>query len=168
MSPLELRAFRDSDESVALRGEAALATSPAPFLLDYDDSQAFSTWVGKMAAYERGDVPEDRVRSSFLAACVDGTIVGRLSVRYELNDFLRDFGGHLGYAVLPEFRRRGYAVEILKAGIALLASHGISPVLIAIRDDNLASLGVAERCGAVFESSVINPKGERMLRLWLT
>ncbi len=167
MSALELRAFLESDEEVALRGEAALVGSPAPFLLDYDNTKPFSAWVETMAAYDRGEVPEDRVRTSFLAACVDGVIVGRLSVRYEFNDFLRDFGGHLGYAVLPEHRRRGYATQMLQSGVSILARHGVSPILITIRDDNAASIGVAERCGAVYESSVINPRGELMRRYWL-
>lgn len=70
------------------------------------------TWPEYLAMLERTrrgvDLPADRVRATFLVADVKGVIVGRASIRHTLNDQLRHLGGHIGYAVLPEHRRRGY------------------------------------------------------------
>ncbi len=42
------------------------------------------------------------VASSFLG-CVeaDNIIIGMVDIRHNLNDFLRDFGGHIGFGVRP-------------------------------------------------------------------
>jgi predicted acetyltransferase len=54
-------------------------------------------------------VAPNQVSSTFLLAEVDGDIVGRVSIRHELNAYLPSVGGHIGYAVRPAYRRRGYA-----------------------------------------------------------
>jgi predicted acetyltransferase len=64
-------------------------------------------------------MPADRVPATFLVADVDGAIVGRVSIRHELNDHLTHFGGHIGYGVRPAHRRRGYATEILRQSLVI-------------------------------------------------
>lgn len=53
------------------------------------------------------NLPPGHVPSTFLFGFEGDRIVGRVSIRHVLNDFLLRVGGHIGYAVLPEFRRRG-------------------------------------------------------------
>jgi predicted acetyltransferase len=60
------------------------------------------------------DLGANRVPASMLAADVSGQVVGRLSVRRTLNEFLAREGGYLGFAVRPQHRRNGYATEILR------------------------------------------------------
>jgi predicted acetyltransferase len=42
---------------------------------------------------------------------VGDTIVGRISVRHELNEFLATVGGHVGYVVVPSERKKGYGTS---------------------------------------------------------
>lgn len=52
------------------------------------------------------DVPPNRVPATFLVAAVDGTLVGRVSIRHELDDFLANFGGHIGLRRSPASAQR--------------------------------------------------------------
>ncbi len=93
--------------------------------------------------------------------------VGRVSIRHELNPFLTDFGGHIGYAVRPRYRGRGFASEILRQALVLARAEGIERVLLACDDDNLASIAIIERHGGVLEDTRIDPDGIAKRRYWV-
>ena len=78
-------------------------------------------------------------------------VVGRVSVRHELTPFLAEHGGHVGYAVRPAFRRRGYATALLAYALDLARAQGIEPVLVTCDADNVASAAVIGRSGGTFE-----------------
>lgn len=116
--------------------------------LNYDASEPFSAFVARHRQFARGvDMPEGLVPASFLVAVVDGTIVGRVSIRHELNDFLAAEGGHIGYGVLRAHRRQGYATEILRQSVIIARSVGVADALVICDDDNVGSATVIERCG---------------------
>lgn len=77
---------------------------------------------------------------------VDGKTVARVSTRHELNEYLEREGGHIGFGVLREHRRRGYATEILRQALDILAHEGLTTAL-STCDDNIASAASIERCG---------------------
>jgi predicted acetyltransferase len=113
-------------------------------------------------------VPDGLVPSTFLLAEVDNEIVGRLSIRFELNEFLATEGGHVGYAVLPRFRQRGYATELLHRALALAHDRGVTPLLVCCDDDNAASAIIIERSGGVLESVVTPEDGSvAFRRYWI-
>lgn len=99
-------------------------------------------------------LPEDRAPATFLVAEAEGQVVGRVSIRHELNAYLADVGGHIGYGVRPGFRRRGYATSILRQSLAVAASLGLARVLVTCDDDNVGSARVIESCGGVLENVV--------------
>jgi predicted acetyltransferase len=150
-----LRSLTIEDETDAVRAHALLAPEEFPFLFDFEPGDDFVAYVARVDAFNAGgQFSKGGVPGAFLIAEVDGAIVGRLSVRFELNDYLRLYGGHVGYCVLPEFRRRGYASGMLGEGLELLRQRGTASVLVTCDEDNAGSRAVIERAGGHFDKRV--------------
>lgn len=100
---------------------------------------------------------------------IDGNeYIGLLSLRYELNEHLRRFGGHIGYEIRPSKRRLGYGKEILRLGLEKARAHGLTRVLVTCDEDNTGSKKIIEHNGGQFENTV-EVKGEpvKKLRYWI-
>ena len=150
-----LRSLTIEDETDAVRAHALLAPEEFPFLFDFEPGEDLVAYVARVDAFNAGgQFSKGGVPGAFLIAEVDGAIVGRLSVRFELNDYLRLYGGHVGYCVLPEFRRRGYASGMLGEGLELLRQRGTVSVLVTCDEDNAGSRAVIERAGGHFDKRV--------------
>ena len=116
------------------------------------DPEVFGAWVDMLLDHERGSrVPAELVASTTRWVAVDGRLVGFLSVRHELNDYLLELGGHIGYAIRPLERGQGYATAATALGLEECRRLGIARVLITCDDTNVASATVIERNGGVLE-----------------
>ena len=72
--------------------------------------------------------------------------VGRMSIRHELNDHLREYGGHIGYEVRPKARRKGIASRALKLALDYCRSElKLCEVMLTCDDGNVASIKTIER-----------------------
>jgi predicted acetyltransferase len=126
----------------------------------------FQRYLEVLAEQARGEnLPADHLPSTFLFA-FDGTrIVGRVSIRHVLNPDLERVGGHIGYVVVPEYRRRGYATAILRHALQIARrTLGLTRVLVTCDDDNIGSIKTIERNGGVLESTVGGPAGHPATR----
>ncbi|WP_436795296.1 GNAT family N-acetyltransferase [Actinospongicola halichondriae] len=166
---LRLRPLRLDDEAVCVAAHAELAVDRFPFLLDHRPSEPWAEFVSRLDRHRRGiDLPPDRVPAALLLAEVDKTVVGRASVRFELNEYLAAYAGHVGYGVLAAHRGRGHATEILRQSLIIARSEGVGRVLVTCDHDNDASAAVIERNGGVFESCVDDPTdGIAKRRFWI-
>jgi len=150
---LSLRPPLPDDETAFLAGHEQMAAEDFTFGLQLEPDLPWQDYLGRLADSSVGvNLPEGWVGSTFLVADVAGQIVGRVSIRHELNEFLRIEGGHIGYCVLPAYRRRGYATEILRQALIVARSLGINRVLITCDDDNAGSIRVIETCGGKLDS----------------
>jgi ribosomal protein S18 acetylase RimI-like enzyme len=107
------------------QAHAELAADGFTFLLDdFDPGEPWPGYLTRLEAHRLGhDLPPDLVASTFLAADVAGQLIGRVSIRHTLNDFLFRSGGHIGYGVRPAFRRRGHATAIGPCGSPRISSQ---------------------------------------------
>ena len=81
-------------------------------------------------------------------------IVGIINARHELNDYLLNFGGHIGYSVRKSERRKGYAKAMLSYTVDFLFSLGLEKILITCDKNNIASKRTIESCGGILENEV--------------
>jgi predicted acetyltransferase len=128
----------------------------------WETDEGFAAYVAeKVAERERLLVP-DWVLCTNLWWVDEGAYIGRMSIRHELNDWLREVGGHIGYDVRRSRRGQGHATAMLAAALEIADGLGIERALVTCDDDNVASRIVIERNGGVLED-----KRGNKLRFWV-
>lgn len=168
MLKLRLRPLRPDDEAAFRAGHEAMAAEHFTFGLGYSPGMSFDEYLKALEDHRAGlNLPGRFVPSTFLVAEAGGLVVGRTSIRHRLNEFLLHEGGHIGYGVLPEHRRRGYATEILRQSLIIARSMGIDRALVTCDDDNIGSIKAIEACGGRLENVVTNEEGAPRRRYWI-
>jgi len=167
---LVLRVPVPSEEAEFLRAHRATSPGAPNFLHYYEEGMSFRRYLEVLAEQERGEnLQASSVPSTFLFAFAGTAIVGRVSIRHSLNPYLERFGGHIGYVVVPEYRRQGHATAMLRQSLRIARQKlGLKSVLLTCDDDNVGSIKTIEKNGGVLESIVTVPDGDkRKRRYWI-
>jgi predicted acetyltransferase len=134
------------------------------------ENQSFEEFVQEFLDYSKGkNLPEDRVPATMFWIVDQDEVIGRLQIRHELNDYLHNFGGHIGYYIKPSKRKMGYGKKALSQGLIEAKKLGLERVLITTDDENIGSQRIIEANGGVLENKVEQGEGESLLRrYWIT
>lgn len=81
-------------------------------------------------------------------------ILGAINIRHYLNEYLLNYGGHIGYGIRPSQRKKGYAALMLSLALPIAKELGISKALITCDKDNLGSAKTIIKNGGVLENEV--------------
>jgi predicted acetyltransferase len=166
-SPLTLRRPVLADESVVRQAQIELESDGFVFAWELTDDGSWAAYLDRLDRLHDGvDLPDGVVTSTFYLAEVNGEVVGSTSIRFDLNEYLSEFGGHIGYCVRPAFRRQGYAATMLLLQIELARDARIEDILVTCLESNVASAAVIERCGGEYECSRTRPDGATFRRYW--
>ena len=130
--------------------------------IHYDD------WLKQLEnnSNEKTVNPEWVVTSTFFGVA-DGNIIGMIDIRHTLNQFLRDYGGHIGYGVRPTERNKGYATEMLKLGLVYCKKIALEKVMLACYKENTASGRTIEKCGGILEKEFLYSDGKTVQVYWI-
>ncbi|MBT5016539.1 GNAT family N-acetyltransferase [Candidatus Peregrinibacteria bacterium] len=102
---------------------------------------------------EGADLPDNWVPcTSYWLIDENNEFVGHINIRHRLNDFLTNFGGHIGYAIRPSMRRQGHGTQILKLALPKAAALGLDRILITCDKTNTPSLKIIEKNNGIFEN----------------
>lgn len=136
-------------------------------LNEYDD---FDTWLANVRRYSSPETtPAGKVPSTqYLALDENEHLVGMVNLRHCLNDYLLEFGGHIGYSVRPADRKNGYAIQMLKLALDEAKSLGIDRVRIACDRYNIASAKTIQANGGVLDGERYDPQDSTLTqRYWI-
>ena len=112
------------------------------------DRYSYADWLDILERNRSEETanPKFCVSDTFFAENESGELVGIINIRYDLTLFYKD-SGHIGYSVVPDQRRKGYAAEMLQSALVLAKQHGLTEVRLVCRSDNTASKRTILKCG---------------------
>ncbi|HRJ06391.1 MAG TPA: GNAT family N-acetyltransferase [Candidatus Saccharibacteria bacterium] len=164
---LELPSLTDKAAVMKFRDDFLMTETHIAGSGHLEDFTEYDVWLEKVHKDLHGSLEPGRVRATQYLPYDGDTLVGMIQLRHSLNEYLENFGGHIGYCVHPNERRKGYASAMLKACKQKAAELGIKRILITCDDDNAASEGVICKAGGKFEDTRTQPDNKPTKRFWL-
>ncbi|MBR3841379.1 MAG: GNAT family N-acetyltransferase [Erysipelotrichales bacterium] len=113
--------------------------------------------------------PRDKVPSNIYIAVreSDNKIIGVIDLRHHINHpILRTWGGHIGYYVRPDERKKGYATKMLNMNLENARNIGLKRVLITCSATNIASERTIVANGGLYDKDIL--VGDEVIkRFWI-
>ncbi|MGO1318960.1 MAG: GNAT family N-acetyltransferase [Galactobacter sp.] len=118
---------------------------------DLETAAGFEAFVASLLRQETTALRDGYVTCTYRWIVEDGRYLGSIALRHELNAFLLELGGHIGYGIRPSARRRGLASWALEQMLELAWDQGHDRILITCDDLNVGSAKTIEGSGGVLE-----------------
>ena len=136
----------------------------------YLKESTYENWLKKIINdIDIANIPASKVPALtyFYVREADDKIIGMINIRLALNEFLRTEGGHIGYSIRPNERRRHYATEMLRAALKVCDVIGIKEVLVSCDKENIASAGVIKNCGGILKHEFYSDSFDEILQMYV-
>ena len=132
----------------------------------------FATYFQDIENKRQGiGLPEAHVSNTTLWLMDNEKYIGSFDIRHELNDYLKQNGGHIAYQIIPSARLKGY----VKAGLKLTLEYarknlGINKALLTCNFDNIGSYKAMISVMNEWGGEEISPSlvdGHKEHRVWI-
>lgn len=160
----------DREQVMAYREEFLAIDSRMDGTCALDQYDDFDTWLANVRAYSAPETtPAGKVPATqYLALDENEHLVGMVNLRHCLNDYLLEFGGHIGYSVRPADRKNGYAIQMLRLALDEAKALGLDRVRIACDRYNIASAKTIQANGGILDGERYDPQdGTLTQRYWI-
>ena len=109
----------------------------------------YAGWLKKLEEVRHQEPNETKLPAEtfFLVRESDNRIIGMANIRLALNENQRKHGGHIGYAIRPSERRKGYNKINLYLALIVCQAHDIHEALLDCQSDNKGSYKTIEALG---------------------
>ncbi|MDY3903009.1 GNAT family N-acetyltransferase [Peptoniphilus sp.] len=116
------------------------------------------TIIERSYNFEHGiNLPINYVRATAFWLIDKEKFIGEINIRHELNSFLINYGGNIGYEIRHSECFKGYGTKMLSmALIYCKETLNLNKVLITCDDDNIGSIKIIETNGGILENKVKN------------
>ena len=141
-------------------------TNHSPWAIFKNDYHDFEYYLDNLEIKEpiEGKVPDS---TFFLLDEQRNIFIGAANIRHYLNDYLLEYGGHIGDGIRPSERRKGYATELIRLSLLECKKLGIDRVLMVCDKDNIGSRKSIINNGGILENEFIDEKGNINQRYWI-
>lgn len=121
----------------------------------FDKIHDYNEWLNRVILNSNAEtVSSDWVLTDTFFAIrePDKKVVGIADLRYQLNEFLKDFG-HCGYSVRPAERNKGYATEMLAQICQKAKNYGLEHLQLSVEKGNIPSIRTILKNGGQYSRS---------------
>lgn len=141
-------------------------TNHSPWAIFKNDYHDFDYYLDNLEISEPkdGKVPDSVF---FLLDVERDILLGAVNIRHYLNDYLLQFGGHIGDGIRPTERRKGYATEMIRLSLIECKKLGIDRVLMVCDKSNIGSAKSIINNGGILENEFVDEDGEINQRYWI-
>jgi len=117
---------------------------------------SFDEWMKYVIDNQKEEtVAEGYVPAHLYLAVIGNKMIGVVDIRHYLNDFLLNYGGHIGYSVRKSERQKGYAKQMLKLALEKGKELKVEKVLLTCDKENIGSVRTILSNGGVLENEVL-------------
>lgn len=166
---LKFPTIEDKENVIGFKQEFFKSTQKMAGVGCLDFAKSYEEWLQnvndslKKETCGEGRVPATQYLTYRIS---DNKLVGMVEIRHELNDYLFQFGGHIGDCVRPSEQGKGYATEQISLALKECKKMGIERVLITCKKANIASARTIQKNNGKLENEVLQDGIEKQ-RYWI-
>jgi len=136
--------------------------------MDWDSESLPQVYFDRAKELSEGKDIGSLVPATNFWIIADDEYSGRMSIRHELNEKLKKYGGHIGYEVKVSARKKGIATKALSLAIEFCKTKlMLKEVMLTCDNSNIASIKTIEKNGGVLREKNNDESNNRLSRYYI-